>query len=83
LTPTKEGADVDIYHAFRTGYLPMFISGPWMVELVGKELPELAGKWGVAILPGQKTRTSFVGGSNLVVFKESKRRTSLSGFSNS
>jgi ABC-type sugar transport system permease subunit/ABC-type glycerol-3-phosphate transport system substrate-binding protein len=74
LTPTKEGADVDIYHAFRTGYLPMFISGPWMVELVGKELPELAGKWGVAILPGQKTRTSFVGGSNLVLFKESKKK---------
>lgn len=74
LTPTKEGADVDIYHAFRTGYLPMFISGPWMVELVGKELPELAGKWGVAILPGKKTRTSFVGGSNLVIFKESKKK---------
>ena len=31
---SKEGADVDIYNAFRTGYLPMFISGPWMVELV-------------------------------------------------
>ncbi len=74
LTPTKEGADVDIYHAFRTGYLPMFISGPWMVELVGKELPELAGQWGVAILPGKKTRTSFVGGSNLAIFKESKKK---------
>lgn len=74
LTPTKEGADVDIYHAFRTGYLPMFISGPWMVELVGKELPELAGKWGVALLPGKKTHTSFVGGSNLVIFKESKKK---------
>jgi multiple sugar transport system permease protein len=74
LTPTKEGADVDIYHAFRTGYLPMFISGPWMVELVGKELPELVGKWGVAILPGKKTRTSFVGGSNLAIFKDSKKK---------
>jgi ABC-type sugar transport system permease subunit/ABC-type glycerol-3-phosphate transport system substrate-binding protein len=74
LTPSKEGADVDLYHAFRTGYLPMFISGPWMVELVGKELPELEGKWGVSLLPGKKTRTSFVGGSNLVIFKESKKK---------
>lgn len=74
LTPTKEGADVDIFHAFRTGYLPMFISGPWMVELARKELPELNGKWGVALLPGKKTRTSFVGGSNLVVFKDSKNK---------
>lgn len=31
LAPAKEGADVDLFHAFRTGYLPMFISGPWMV----------------------------------------------------
>jgi ABC-type sugar transport system permease subunit/ABC-type glycerol-3-phosphate transport system substrate-binding protein len=74
LTPSKEGADVDIYHAFRTGYLPMFISGPWMVELVSKELPELTGKWGVSHLPGKKSRTSFVGGSNLVVFKESEKK---------
>ena len=74
LTPSKEGADVDLYHAFRTGYLPMFISGPWMVELVGKELPELTGKWDVALLPGKKSRTSFVGGSNLVIFKDSKKK---------
>lgn len=74
LTPSKEGADVDIYHAFRTGYLPMFVSGPWMVELVGKELPELNGRWGVSLLPGKKTRTSFVGGSNLVVYKDSKKK---------
>jgi multiple sugar transport system substrate-binding protein len=74
LTPTKEAADTDQFQSFKTGYLPMFISGPWMVELVHKELPDLEGKWGVSLLPGKKTRTSFVGGCNLVVFKESKRK---------
>jgi len=69
--PAKDAADVDIFHAFRTGYLPMFISGPWMVELIQKEIPELDGNWGVALLPGKKARTSFVGGANLVVYKES------------
>jgi ABC-type sugar transport system permease subunit/ABC-type glycerol-3-phosphate transport system substrate-binding protein len=74
LSPTKEAADVDLFHAFRTGYMPMFVSGPWMVELTRKELPELEGQWGVAMLPGRKSRTSFVGGSNLVVFKDSRRQ---------
>lgn len=74
LTPTKEAADVDLFHAFKTGYLPMFVSGPWMLELIRKELPELEGRWGVSMLPGKKSRTSFVGGSNLVVFKASKQK---------
>lgn len=74
LTPTKEAADVDLFHAFKTGYLPMFVSGPWMLELIRKELPELDGRWGVSMLPGKKSRTSFVGGSNLVVFKASKQK---------
>lgn len=74
LTPTKEAADVDLFHAFKTGYLPMFVSGPWMLELIRKELPELDGRWGVAVLPGKKSHTSFVGGSNLVVFKASKQK---------
>ena len=45
-----------------------------MVELVEKELPELEGKWGVAPLPKKESRTSFVGGCNLVVFKDSKKK---------
>jgi hypothetical protein len=61
LTPTKEGADVDIYHAFRTGYLPMFISGPWMVELVGKELPGIGRKMGRGDASGKKDTHLFCG----------------------
>src|SRR5207244_1567487 len=40
LTPSGRAADMDIFQAFKTGFYPMFISGPWMVELVQKELPE-------------------------------------------
>lgn len=74
LTPHGRAADMDIFQAFRTGFYPMFISGPWMVDLVQKELPELEGRWGVAVLPGKKKKTSFVGGCNLVVFKDSKNK---------
>ena len=61
LTPSGRAADMDIFQAFKTVFYPMFISGPWMVELVQKELPELNGKWGVAVMPKRLKRTSFVG----------------------
>ncbi len=43
-----------------SGFYPMFISGPWMVELLHRELPELDGRWAVSVVPGKKKRTSFV-----------------------
>ena len=62
---------------FVNGSVPMFISGPW--EMNGIE--ELGGagfkdKYGVMMMPKQKTATSFIGGSDLGVFKASKNRDS-------
>jgi len=55
----------------------MFISGPW--EMSGLNELGKAGfkdKYGVMMMPKQKTATSFVGGSDLAVFKNSKNRDS-------
>ena len=63
--------------SFANGSVPMFISGPWMmgaVEKVGGA--GFKDKYGVMPMPKQKTATSFVGGSDLVVFKNSKNRDS-------
>jgi|BarGraNGADG00312_2_1021985.scaffolds.fasta_scaffold09116_3 multiple sugar transport system substrate-binding protein len=63
--------------SFVSGSVPMFISGPW--EMSGIEKLGGAGfkaKYGVMQMPKQKTATSFVGGSDLVVFKNSKNRNS-------
>lgn len=62
---------------FVDGSVPMFISGPWMAGSVSK----LGGagmkeKIGVFQIPKKKTATSFVGGSNFVVFKNSKNKDS-------
>jgi multiple sugar transport system substrate-binding protein len=62
---------------FVNGSVPMFISGPW--EMGG--INDLGGagfekKYGVLQMPKQKTATSFVGGSDLAVFKNSKNRDS-------
>jgi len=73
----KEGyapkqSDIDLLQAFKAGTYPMFVSGPWMVDAVKKNAPDLNGKWAVRTVPANKTKTSFVGGSNLVVFKPTK-----------
>ncbi|MGF7046906.1 multiple sugar transport system substrate-binding protein [Paenibacillus sp. DS2015] len=72
LTPT--GSDRDIFAAFKDGTFPMFISGPWMIASVKEKAPEIDGKWAIAVLPAEKTNTSFMGGANLSVFNFSKNQ---------
>jgi len=61
--------------AFVDGSIPMFVAGPSGIGSISK-----AGgagyedKFGVAMVPKDKSATSFVGGSNLVVFKDSKNQ---------
>jgi multiple sugar transport system substrate-binding protein len=60
---------------FVNGSVPMFISGPWMAGSVAKLGGEkMKADIGVFQLPKNKTATSFVGGSNFVVFKTSKNK---------
>ncbi len=69
-----EDPEQDLMWAFKEGYYPMFISGPWMINEIGRLIPEIDGKWEVAMLPGNKNRTSFVGGSHLTLFKDSPNK---------
>jgi len=62
---------------FVNGSVPMFISGPWEMGGIDKlGGPGFKDKYGVMEMPKQKSATSFVGGSDLVVFKKSKNRDS-------
>ncbi len=63
---------------FASGKVPMFISGPWMMSAVekaggGEAFKE---KYDVFQIPADKISSSFVGGSNLVVFKNTQNRDS-------
>lgn len=64
----------DLFHEFATGNQPMFFSGPWMVTLLHEQVPQIDGKWSVALMPRKKTRTSFIGGCNLVIFQGSRHK---------
>lgn len=60
---------------FASGDAPMFISGPWMmgaVEAAGGE--GFADKYDVMVMPEKEKSASFVGGSNLGVFKSTDNR---------
>ena len=61
---------------FASGKVPMFISGPWMMSAVEKVGGEgFKDKYSVAKIPaGSKESSSFVGGSDFVVFKNSPQR---------
>lgn len=60
---------------FASGKVPMFISGPWMMSAVEKVGGAgFKDKYDVMPIPAKTKSSSFVGGSDLVVFKKSKQR---------
>ena len=62
---------------FASGKVPMFISGPWMMSAVEKAGGEgFKDKYDVMQIPADVKSSSFVGGSNLVVFKNTQNRDS-------
>ncbi|MEK5480245.1 sugar ABC transporter substrate-binding protein [Paenibacillus sp. FSL R5-0407] len=64
--------DLDTVTGFKDGTVPMFISGPWMIQAVKDQNPEIDGKWTVKTLPANKNNKSLMGGSDLSIFKYSK-----------
>jgi multiple sugar transport system substrate-binding protein len=68
-------ANFDITPAFVAGTDPMFFSGPWHIGLItAAGGPSFKDKWALAPMPKKVTATSFVGGGNLVVYKDSKNK---------
>ncbi|WP_079478104.1 sugar ABC transporter substrate-binding protein [Halobacillus salinus] len=61
----------DIVEAFKDGSKPMFFSGPWMINIINDQAPDLEGKWATAVMPTKEKNTSSMGGSNLSVFESS------------
>lgn len=71
-SPTETNATTNLYQAFASGFICMFINGPWNVNELRHRVPYLSGKWSVALLPKNLNRAANAGGSSLVIFRESK-----------
>jgi multiple sugar transport system substrate-binding protein len=75
LSPTSVPEGFDITPAFVTGTHPMFFSGPWHLSLI-----ETAGgadftdKWAIAPMTSKVSATSWIGGGNFVVYKNSQNK---------
>ncbi|HZU67742.1 MAG TPA: sugar ABC transporter substrate-binding protein [Ktedonobacteraceae bacterium] len=75
LTPMTEPPNFDVAQGFVSGSTPMFISGPWEISLIQQEGgAAMNGKWAITTLPKDITNTSFAGGADMVVFKNSPNR---------
>lgn len=59
--------------AFAKGEIASFMSGPWHVGILADQ-GLTTGQFAVAPMPTGKSSTSFIGGSNLAVFKDAKNR---------
>jgi multiple sugar transport system substrate-binding protein len=81
LTPKSVPEGFDITPAFVKGDNPMFFSGPWHLGLI-KDAggADFEGKWAIAPMPKKVSATSFVGGSNMVVFSASKNKPAAWAF---
>ncbi|NUR88780.1 MAG: extracellular solute-binding protein [Nonomuraea sp.] len=71
--PNADTAPAAAVKDFMTGTTPMLVAGPFLRGAIAQAGGEaFAGKYATAVLPAGKSSTSFVGGSNLVVFKAAK-----------
>jgi multiple sugar transport system substrate-binding protein len=81
LTPKTTPANFAIEAAFVTGDNPMFFSGPWHLGLVKKAGGAgFEDKWAIAPMTKKASATSFLGGSNLVVYKNSQNKDAAWAF---
>jgi multiple sugar transport system substrate-binding protein len=59
--------------AFAKGQIGSFMSGPWHIGIL-KDQGMKTTDFGIAPMPTGKSSTSFIGGSNIAVFKDAKNR---------
>jgi len=69
--PRVSMIQADPLQAFRRGDFVSWVSGPWMVGQINQYLPDLEGRWAVAPMPAGPRASSFLGGSNLAIFRNS------------
>ena len=74
---------LDITNTFFDGTVPMFMSGPWMVNTLNTVAPDSTDKWSVATMPSGSSNNSTVqGGTNWAMFETSKSKEVAAEFIN-
>lgn len=75
LSPTDLPLQGALEQGFINGSIGAFISGPWHAGILTDQGgAAFASKFAVAKMPAKKSATSFIGGSDMAVFKDAKNR---------
>jgi multiple sugar transport system substrate-binding protein len=72
-------SDVPVEGQFADGSVGAFISGPWMINIVGDAGAD-PETWTVAHQPTEAAGTSFVGGSNIAVLEQADNKDAAWAF---
>jgi multiple sugar transport system substrate-binding protein len=62
----------DSENSFQTGHVAMMITGPWELQGLRENWPDL--NWGVALIPKKTVYGSNIGGDNAVVYESSENK---------
>jgi multiple sugar transport system substrate-binding protein len=82
ISPT-DLAEGGLETGFINGDIGAFVSGPWHMGILRDQGgPGFEKKWAIAGMPNEQSGTSFAGGGDLVVFKDSKNRDTAWKFVN-
>lgn len=73
---------IPIEQGLRTGDFPLAMSGNWKMVSLSLGVPEIAGKWGIGLLPKGPNgkRTAFLGGRIMSIFKRSQHQAEAWAF---
>ncbi len=65
---------IPVEQGFRTGEFPLAMSGNWKMVSLALGVPEIEGRWGIALMPKGPggRRTAFLGGRILSIFSRSQ-----------
>jgi multiple sugar transport system substrate-binding protein len=75
LSPTDLPLQGALEQGFINGSIGAFVSGPWHAGILTDQGGAgFASKFAVAKMPAKKSATSFIGGSDMAVFKDAKNR---------
>lgn len=68
--------------ALADGSQPIMFSGPFMVNLINEQVPDLEGDWTVKTVPEAENGDNFIGGTQLAVFHNTDKEEKAAKFLN-
>lgn len=70
----RDTGGASLMQLLASGTYAAFADGYWFRNLLDTQTPQIKGKYALALMPKRKTRTSFMGGCELVIFRDAKHK---------